>query len=71
MRAKSILLSKTFWVNLVAALTMVLEESELTDIIPDAYEGHIIAFIAIVNIILRVWTVQPVAMKLPDSRDTA
>src|SRR5688500_8986662 len=65
--SKSILLSKTLWANIVAMLAMILDEAELTNLIPDRFEGYMVAAIAVINIVLRVWTTQPVQMRMPRS----
>jgi hypothetical protein len=56
MRAKSILLSKTFWVNVAAILLMILEDQEAIAIIPDVVEAHMVKILAVINVILRAWT---------------
>lgn len=66
MKAKSILLSKTFWANLATVLAMILDDQEALNIIPDVVEPYMVYVLGVVNVIIRYWTVQPVALKMPD-----
>lgn len=67
MRAKSILVSKTFWFNVVAALAVLLDTQDFMNVIPAVVQPYMLAIVTAGNVILRVNTVQPVAMKMPDA----
>ena len=65
--AKSLLQSKTFWVNLGVFLVAVLGSPAVTGIIPATAMPYILALVAAVNIALRMVTTQPVV--LPGKKD--
>lgn len=65
MQAKSILLSKTFWFNVAAILAALSETTEFTNVIPVTWMPAFAAVVAVVNVILRTQTEQPVAARLP------
>ena len=52
---KSIVESKTFWLNAISALVMVLGSPELLGIVPPGSAGYFAAAVAVLNIILRVY----------------
>lgn len=63
--AKSIFNSKTFWTNVALFLIAVLELSEVTNVVPAAWQGSLLAIAAILNVALRIFTVRPAAMVAP------
>lgn len=63
--AQSTLLSKTFWFNAAVTIVAVLQLTDVIAIIPPTYYGAITAFIAVVNVILRQYSVRPVALVMP------
>jgi hypothetical protein len=56
---KSLFASKTFWFNVIAGLGAFAQSQGLLTLIPDPYGPPIIA---LVNIVLRYITTQPVAL---------
>jgi hypothetical protein len=60
MNAKHIWLSKTFWLNAVGGLTLVLTQA--TDIVPASYQPYLVAALAVLNIANRFLTDQPVKL---------
>lgn len=64
-RAVSILTSRMFWLNTIALVVAIVELTELRDVIPDQYESHLAALVAVGNIILRKLTTRPVALIAP------
>ena len=62
---KSILASKTFWINLVIAAGMILGDQAVLAVIPEGWTPIIAAIVAGINIVLRLSTSQPVALKPP------
>jgi hypothetical protein len=63
-RAKSTYVSKTFIANVLIGLVAILELTEVTSLIPTAYAQHVVAVVAVINIILRQYTVRPVSALL-------
>lgn len=63
--AVSILSSRTFWVNAVALVVAVLSATEVAVIVPPRWLSLYGAFLAAGNVVLRTYTVRPVAMILP------
>lgn len=62
MRAKPIWHSKTFWVNLLMGLAALL--SEVSNVLPDLLDPKWILFgLAVINLVLRLLTDQPVYVK--------
>jgi hypothetical protein len=59
MTAKSILASKTFWFNIIAGAGAFAQSQGLFTLIPDPWGPPVIALI---NILLRYITTQPVAL---------
>lgn len=55
--SKSIFTSKTFWTNVIAVVAMVLQGLTGKEIIPVEYQATLLA---VINIILRTVTKQPV-----------
>jgi hypothetical protein len=60
MEAKKWYLSKTFWFNVIAIVVMVLGSFGYTGEVPEEWAAIVPAIIAIVNLILRFVTKQPV-----------
>jgi hypothetical protein len=70
MDSKSILTSKTLWVNLIALIVMIAASFGLDLGIDDGQKGEIAAgVIAVVNVILRLMTKQPVHIVTPKIGD--
>ena len=59
MDAKKFYLSKTFWFNVVALVLMVLAQFGYTGELPEDWQALAPAILAIVNLILRAVTKQP------------
>ena len=59
MDAKKFYLSKTFWFNVVALVLMVLAQFGYTGELPEEWAALAPAILAIVNLILRAVTKQP------------
>ena len=57
---KSLFATKTFWVNFLSVVVVLLEGKEILDIIPDAYEVYVTALVFAFNVFLRYITTQPV-----------
>lgn len=60
MEAKSILASKTFWVNVAAILATVIGSPEFAAIIPESWMVYIPPALGMMNIVLRTVTSKPV-----------
>jgi hypothetical protein len=67
--AKSIFVSQTFWINLLMALVAILQSSDVITILPPKYIPLTTGFIAIANIILRLYTVRPAAIIAPGNTE--
>ncbi len=63
--AKSILLSKVFWANVVAIIAGMLEAKDVIDVLPNAVLPYLASIVAVINIVLRTITTQPVEVRLP------
>ena len=63
--AKSILLSKTFWVNIALILAAIAEEADFINLLPPGAGALILQAAAVINIGLRIFSVRPVAMVRP------
>lgn len=63
-QSKSILHSKTFWINLIIVLPEVLELIMDSNFLPITHAQYIV-IIGLVNIFLRMMTNGSVAMKMP------
>ncbi len=55
--------SKTFWVNVVALATSVLAAFGLVGELDAAWEPFVVPIIALVNLILRFVTKQPISLR--------
>lgn len=66
MESKPFYLSKTFWFNVVAVLILVLNQFGYVGELDPEWHGYVDvfvpAFVALVNIVLRFITKQPVAL---------
>ena len=60
--AKSILLSRTFWLNALTGIAALLAALSGSDVIPPAFAPYLVTALAVVNIALRVVTTQPVTL---------
>jgi len=63
--AKSILASKTFWFNFAALVLALAEAKEFIDVLPAGALKYVPAVVSVVNILLRLGSVRPVAMIAP------
>lgn len=63
--AKSILVSKTFWVNVALILAAIAEESDIINVLPGSVGPVLLQAAAVINIALRIFSVRPVAMVRP------
>ena len=63
--AKSILMSSTLWVNLLTITMTILEAEDVTNVLPPGALKYVPVALAIINIILRTFTVRPVALIPP------
>jgi hypothetical protein len=63
MRAKSILLSKTFWVNLVATLLALLEVTQVTNLLGPGGIEIVLGITGVINVVLRTWTTTAVEVR--------
>ena len=63
--AVSVFSSRTFWLNAVMLLVGVLSATEVLTIIPPRLQPMASALVAVLNIILRIATVRPVAFIAP------
>jgi len=52
--------SKTFWFNIVALTAMVLRQFGYTGELPDEWAIFVPVIVAVVNMILRLFTQQPI-----------
>lgn len=52
---KPVYLSKTFWLNLITALVMVLDLMQQQPFIPPQYLPWILFAVGVLNVVLRVW----------------
>ena len=57
---KSILLSKTFWVNGAVALLGILDQMGLVNVLPQPYGPALAMVFGAVNLVLRSITTEPV-----------
>ncbi len=65
MNVKSILLSKTFWFNLLALVVLVAKPFGFGDFQADPdLESYALVIVTLVNIVLRLVTNRPVSFKL-------
>lgn len=53
--------SKTLWANFISAILGGIEASGLVSVVPDEYQPLFFAGLAVLNILLRIITTQPVA----------
>jgi hypothetical protein len=60
MEAKKWYLSKTFWFNVVAVVVMILGAFGYTGEVPEEWAAIVPAIVAIVNLVLRFITKQPI-----------
>ncbi len=60
---KSLFASRTFWFNAAAGIVAILSASDVVKIIPTRYGPITSAAVAIINIILRLYTSEPVTIK--------
>jgi hypothetical protein len=67
---KSVIESKTMWVNVISLVVAVLQLSEVVTIVPPEWNGALAAVLAAANMILRFLTTQPVIMATPDTART-
>lgn len=69
MFAKSFLLSKTFWFNVVAVLVLILNQFGYVGELDPEWQGYVDVFVpalvAVINIALRFITKQPIALSRP------
>jgi hypothetical protein len=63
--AESILVSKVFWVNLISVILEILDMTGLVDVFPPGFVQYRVMLVGILNIILRKFTVRPVALISP------
>jgi hypothetical protein len=63
--AKSVLLSKTIWINAAVAILALLEVREIIDVLPAGWLRYVPAVVAVLNILMRPLAVRPVAMIKP------
>jgi hypothetical protein len=63
--AKSILVSKTFWVNVALIIAALAEQADFINVLPGNVGAAFIQIAAVVNIVLRIYSVRPVAMIAP------
>jgi hypothetical protein len=64
---KQFYLSKTFWLNLAAVVIAALEATEIKDVIPDTWEPSLVALVALINIVLRVYNTVPLTFRSKES----
>lgn len=64
-RAKSLFASKTLIFNVLSAVVTVLASDELKDVLGPQALTYVTTAITIINIVLRVYSVRPVAMVRP------
>ena len=60
---KSLFKSRTFWFNLGVAVVAMLSADNVVKIIPPRYAQFASALVAAINIILRLYTSEPVTIK--------
>ncbi len=60
---KSLFKSRTFWFNLGVAVVAMLSADNVVKIIPTRYAPFASALVACVNIVLRLYTTEPVTIK--------
>jgi len=67
--AKSILVSRTFWINAISLVVSVLSATDVIAVIPARYAPMVAALVAALNIYLRTITVRPVALIAPSATE--
>ncbi len=60
---KSLFKSRTFWFNAAVALVAMLSADNVVKIIPARFAPFASALVACVNIVLRLYTTEPVSIK--------
>jgi hypothetical protein len=60
---KSLFKSRTFWFNAATGIVAILSASDVVKIIPTRYAPAVSAVVAGINIILRLYTTEPVSIK--------
>ncbi|MGB1215902.1 MAG: hypothetical protein ACPG4X_21220 [Pikeienuella sp.] len=60
--SKHIAASKTLWINLIGGSIALLEAGDFVDVLPPEYQAYIPAALAVLNIINRGFTSQPVRL---------
>lgn len=64
--AKSILASKTFWINLITIAIAIITSVTGADVLPAEYVAYATSIVLpVLNIVLRAFTDKPVEMRLP------
>lgn len=66
--AKPLWASWTFWINLLSALAMAIEAITVQNLLPSPWNERALALLAVVNILLRIRTTQPVALTSGQTR---
>ena len=60
METKSLLESKTLWLNVAAIIIALLAMPEVVGILPVTWLPYIAAITAVLNVIVRMYTTQPI-----------
>jgi hypothetical protein len=60
---KSLFKSRTFWFNALVGVLAILSADNVVKVIPTRYAPSVSAVVAGVNIILRLYTTEPVSIK--------
>jgi hypothetical protein len=60
---KSLFASRTFWFNAAVGVVAILSADNVVKIIPPRYAQFASALVAAINIILRLYTSEPVSIK--------